>query len=551
MSRIHKIYWLLAPYWLSRQGRRGWMLLVITFVLTSLSTYSSVYFAEWNNTFYDALVSKQYDLIMNEVFRFIYLLSAMAIIAVNRTYFLTWLKLDWREWMTKTYTAQWLKDNHFYHVNQDKSIDNVDQRISSDIDSFIHGTTTLFFNCADAMMTIGSFSVVLWNVSGVLELNIFGQDYAIRGYLVYCAFIYALLGFFFAKLLGDRFKFLNWQKEKVEADYRRRIMTITEHDEAIAFDNIAHKEQTLLRQYFEGIIANTRETMTVQRRFNLYTLFYGQGMFLPPLFLVLPQYLSGVVDLGGYMQIRIAFSQVVGSLSWFTNSYDAIMSWFATIDRVADVKTAIHQPISSGVNFSHSDDSLSFNKVEITKPSGESLIFIENWSIRSGEKWLLKAASGRGKTSLIKAVVGLWPFSSGDISKPEKMMVISQRDFLPNLSLRETITYTCRQQHSDREIIAALKTVKLEKYADKLDQIENWQKVLSGGERQRIKLAKCFLEKPSWLILDEAFSAIDQATAELIFTELNAALPDSAILCVAHNQWVNRHFTHQFQLSGR
>ena len=533
------------PYWLSKHGRRGWLLLIITITLTSLSTYSSVYFAEWNNTFYNALESREKNRILHEIFRFAYILAAMAIISVNRNYFLSWLELDWRQWMTQTYTEQWLKDNHFYHVNRNGNIDNIDQRISSDIHSFINETTSLFFSFIDSVMTIGSFSFVLWTVSGTLEFEWLGHQFAITGYLVYAAFIYAIIGFLFARLIGYRFKILNWQREKVEADYRRQLMTITEHDEAIAFANANFKEQKSLNQYFSAIVTNTRELMTLNRRFNLYTLFYGQGMFLPPLFLVLPQFLAGAITIGGFMQIRIAFSQVVGSLSWFTDSYALLMRWFASIDRISEVNQAIHMPIKSQLQLKNCENSIILNNVVVQNPKQTTLLTVDHWAIEKGQTYLFCGASGSGKTSLIKTIVGLWPFALGKISKPNNILVISQRDFIPALALRDAITYTENVTHSDDAIRDALTQVNLSQYSNQLDDVKNWQQILSGGERQRLRLAKCFLNQPQWLILDEAFSAIDEATARKIMVRLRNELPNSAIICIAHNDWIHQYCQHE------
>lgn len=547
MPRVHKIFSLLAPYWLSKAGRRGWALLILTFIFTSLTTYSSVYFAEWNNTFYNALESREKDKILHEIFRFAYILSAMSIIAVNKNYFLSWLELDWRTWMSENYTNQWLKDNKFYHINHHNEIDNIDQRISSDIHSFINETTSLFFSFINSVMTIGSFSFVLWTVSGVLEFEWLGYQFAIKGYLVYAAFAYAIIGFLFARLIGHRFKILNWQREKVEADYRRHLMTITEHDEAIAFSNASNKEQSILTQYFSAIVINTRDLMSLKRRFNLYTLFYGQGMFLPPLFLVLPQFLAGIITIGGFMQIRIAFSQVVGSLSWFTESYAVLMSWFASIDRIYQVNQAIQAPNKTDMTFHHSDNEITFENVKIQKPNQETVLTIDYCTMRKGKKYYLNSVSGSGKTLLIKTLVGLWPLATGMIIKPNHIMVISQRDFLPNLSLRDAITYTCQQSFSDEKIKYALQQVNMDKYSTQLDRIQNWQQILSGGERQRIRLAKCFLSQPEWLILDEAFSALDEATAQLITERLIKTIPGSTILCIAHNNWLKSYFNHKFE----
>ncbi len=550
MNRAKLFISLVAPYWRSKEGLKGWGLLALTFALTSLSTYSSIYFTEWNGAFYNALESREYDKIMHEIYRFIYILSAMSLITVNQSYFLRLLKLNWREWMTRTYTKQWLSENRFYHINKDKEIDNIDQRISDDIASFIGQTTSIFFGLTDAAMTIGGFTVVLWNLSGTLDFSLGGHDFSITGYLVYGAFTYAVIGFLAARVVGKRFKFLSWQGEKVEADYRRHVMTITEHDEAIAMANAGEKEQERLKGYFSEIYKNAKASMSLDRRFNIYTLIYGQGMFLPPLFLTLPKYLSGALDLGGFMQVRMSFSQVVGSLSWFTNSYDGLMAWFATMDRLTQIRAAIYKDNDKSLNLVDNEKEIVISDLTLKTPAGDHLLSINNLTISKGEHCYISAPSGTGKTSLIKALSGLWHHASGSIEAPKNITVISQRDYIPSLNLRDVISYPNTATADDIEIVKALSIVKLSHLAKSLDVEDNWQARLSGGERQRLKLAKCFITQAPWLILDEAFSAIDSATSDKIINDLFLRNPNTGIICITHDEKIKKRFERKLEIKG-
>ncbi len=501
MSRLRLLITLIAPYWRSREGRRGWLLLITTFVLTSLTTYSSVYFTHWNGDFYNALESRDYDRIIHEVYRFAYILFAMSIISVNRSYFLSWLKVHWREWMTREYTKKWLANNCFYHIKQQRDIENIDQRISVDIKAFIQETTSLFYSFTDAIMTVGSFSVVLWNLSGSLDFEWAGKQFSIQGYLVYGAFCYAIVGFLIAKFVGKRLQFLNWQAEQVEADYRAHLMKITENNEAMAFANAGRKEQSTLATYFSGIFSNTKQRMQVDRNFNLFTMLYGQGMFLPPLFLCLPSYLSGAMDLGGYMQVRLAFAQVVGSVSWFSESYDALMSWFATADRLAQVSAEIDSEEYTKRHVSLNRQQIRMHNIELKTAQGKRILAIKEWRISPGDHCQIKAPSGAGKTTVIKALAGLWPNVSGTIEVPDNLVIISQRDYLPTGTLQEAILYPYDINPSATEMRRALASVNLSGFFNRLAESQNWQQVLSGGERQRLRLVKCFLMKPSWLVL--------------------------------------------------
>lgn len=553
MNRLKIFYSLTAPYWKSREGRIGWLLLATSIMFQGLVTYSSLKFAEWNSAFYNALESRDASRILHEVIYFIILLSAMSIIKVNFGYFLSWVKLHWRRWMTEHCTKKWLSDNRFYHIRQKQNIDNVDQRISEEIRSFTSETLDLGFDCLSALLSVGSFSIVLWNLSGTLDFSFAGIEYSLAGYLLYGAVIYAIAGFFCARIVGRRIKPLSWENQKTEADYRAHMMRITEHNEAIAFARAAERESSTLGNYFSSIYRNSKDLMKERRRFNLYTLFYGQAMLVAPLFLSMPRYLSGALSLGDLMQLRIAFSQVVGSLSWFTNAYPSIMSWFATMDRLSEIVNEINKSKSeSRIRYENNESSLDISDLSLFKPSGEPMFQIDQWSLNRGDRYHLHSKSGSGKTSLIKAIKGLWSNAEGNIAAPEDVLVLSQRDFIPLGTLKEAMTYPYRHDHfSNDDYQQALESVGLSHLHDQLDNKENWHQLLSGGERQRLALSRCFLLKPRWLILDESLSGIDENTGRSIVETLFETLPDTGILCISHARWTRDYFRQSLTLQAK
>lgn len=512
-----------------------------------LGTYCSIKFNQWNGAFYNALESKNKDDIFYQIYYFIGLISIMSFVGVNRIYFISWLKVHWRRWMTNHYSQNWLKNNNFYHIQQTKNIDNIDQRISEDIALFVYTTIELIFSFFSAILSIGSFSIILWHLSGTLDFKFWDHEISIAGYMFYGAVLYAIGGFLIAKIIGRNFKSLNWAKQKHEADYRSHLMQIIEHNEALAFANVKTVEQSRLKKLFSQIYLNKKDLMALTRRYNIYTSFYDQGILLPPLFLALPRYLSGAINLGEFMQIRMAFVQVIASLSWFTESYDKIMSWFATIDRIAELNKLINeQQKNNGIKRQLSAENISIKKLELTKTDLEPLLQLNNWSLSAGERSYIQDKSGSGKTTLIKAIAGLWHQGEGDINVPDNIMYIPQRSFIPKLTLKKAICYPYSIENiSDSTIIKALKDVQLEHLTKKIDTKNNWFQILSGGEKQRIALVKCFIYKPSWLILDEPLSGVDKNSAKVIIEKLIKKIPNAGILCISHEQWVTSHFNKQ------
>ncbi|WP_461534917.1 ABC transporter ATP-binding protein/permease [Spongorhabdus nitratireducens] len=551
MKRIKTFLALAAPYWKSRQGRIGWLLLLTTCTLQGLVTYSSVKFAEWNSTFYDALESRDPSRIFEQVIYFVLLLSFMSIVNVNQGYFLEWLKLHWRRWMNQHTTRNWLSQNRFYHLRQQQDVDNIDQRISEDIRLFINDALGLGFSCLSAVLSVGSFSVVLWQLSGSLDFEYAGAAYSIPGYLLFGAILYALIGFLFARVVGRKIRPLSWKNQKAEADYRGHIMRITEHNEAIAFANGADREHLSLKNYFSTVYSNSKDLLKEKRRFNLYTLFYGQTMLVAPLVLSMPRYLSGALSLGDLMQLRIAFSQVVGSLSWFTDHYASIMEWFATMDRLAEVLEKVENTgAESRINYQSGQNAIEVKDLTLFKPDGDHLLSLGQWSLGKGERYHLSSQSGSGKTSLIKALKGLWHNAYGEVRAPDDILVLSQRDFIPYGCLKTAMTYPHDpEQFTAGQYQQALNRVGLDSLADKLHLQQNWHQLLSGGERQRLVLARCFLLQPDWLILDESLSAIDETSGRKIVEKLVDDLPHTGMLCISHSGWTRQYFGKSLSIS--
>jgi putative ATP-binding cassette transporter len=99
---------------------------------------------------------------------------------------------------------------------------------------------------------------------------------------------------------------------------------------------------------------------------------------------------------------------------------------------------------------------------------------------------------------------------------------------------------------SDDEILTALASVGLQAFADRLDLFHNWSLQMSVGEQQRLALARALLQKPDWLFLDEATSAIDSASEEQLYETLLRSLPSTTMVSIAHHETLapyhGRHF---------
>ena len=116
-----------------------------------------------------------------------------------------------------------------------------------------------------------------------------------------------------------------------------------------------------------------------------------------------------------------------------------------------------------------------------------------------------------------------------------RLLVLPQRPYFPEGTLRELITYPRASSISeDARIVALLRRVRLCALADRLDEEANWQQRLSLGEQQRLTVVRAILFEPDWLFLDEATASLDEPAERMVYRLLHEQLPRATIVSVGH-----------------
>jgi putative ATP-binding cassette transporter len=283
--------------------------------------------------------------------------------------------------------------------------------------------------------------------------------------------------------------------------------------------------------------------MRRQKRLTTFTSGYSQGAWIVPSVVAAPRYFSGELGLGGLMQTVGAFNQVQDALSFFVVSYKEIAAWCSVVERLAGFDRTLERVrheivVGGGIRHSEGDDALLVvRNVDLHLPDGQPLITHVNVSMRRGEHLLLGGASGSGKSTLFRAIAGIWPFGRGEIrqSAKGKVLFLPQRPYLPIGTLRRVVNYpTPPDDVNDAALREALEAVGLEKLAARLDEAGHWALQLSPGEQQRIAFARALVQKPEWLFLDEATSAVDEATEERLYRLVRDRLPGTTVFSVGH-----------------
>ncbi|MCA3357013.1 MAG: ABC transporter ATP-binding protein/permease [Roseomonas sp.] len=559
---IAEAWALIAPFWRSEERWRARLVLAVVIALNLSLVGMTVLLTYWQRAFYNTLESKDWDGFIALLFTwhrteaegllpgFVLVAALYILIAVYQLYLRQALQMRWRRWLTDVYLAQWLSDRAYYRMAlTDPYTDNPDQRIADDARLFVEDTLSLGIGLLNSTVTLGSFILVLWSLSG--PVTILGVE--IPGYMVWVALIYALLGTWLAHLIGRPLIALNFSQQRLEADFRYALVRLRENTEGIALYGGEADEKRGLTQRFSKLMVNWWDIMRATKRLTFFTAGYGQVASIFPIVVAAPAYFAGRLPLGGLIQTSSAFGQVQGALSWFVDNYGKLTEWRATVERLTGFTQAVAKARAAGegpVTAEGQAGQLVIRDVTLSLPDGRILLANTALRVASGEAVLINGPSGSGKSTLFRAMAGIWPFGEGKIGLPEgaRILFLPQRPYLPLGTLKRAVCYPENEaDFSDADVSAALDKAGLGHLAQRLLDSDSWGQRLSGGEQQRLSFARAFLQRPDWLFLDEATASLDPVAEQELYEKLKHALPGITMISIAHRpavaQFHNRVLT--------
>ncbi|MET0611901.1 MAG: ABC transporter ATP-binding protein/permease, partial [Pseudomonas caspiana] len=460
--------------------------------------------------------------------------------AVYRLYLTQMLTIRWRRWLTEQHFAKWLSHKNYYQLEQGGYTDNPDQRLSEDLNKFTSDTLSLGLGLMKTIVSLVSFSIILWGVSGSIEL--FGIE--IPGYMFWAALLYAVAGSWLTHLIGRRLIPLSNQQERYEADLRFSLVRVRENAESIALSDGEPNENERLSARFGMVWSNFWSMMRVQKRLTFFTAGYSQIAIIFAFVVAAPRYFAGKIELGELMQINSAFGSVQENFSWFIDAYATLASWRATCDRLLSFRQALDQNEAhvSAIEISHAGNALSLAGLALQLGTSRQLLNNTSLKIAAGERVMVGGRSGSGKSTLLRALGGLWQDGKGRIQLPdERYLFLPQRPYLPIGTLREAMSYPQAVEAYPAERFAeVLETCRLEHLIPRLDESNHWQRMLSPGEQQRVAFARALLFQPRWLYMDEATSAMDEEDEALLYQALIDELPDVTLVSIGHRSSLKR-----------
>jgi vitamin B12/bleomycin/antimicrobial peptide transport system ATP-binding/permease protein len=482
-------------------------------------------------------------------------------------YFAQRFMLRWRAWLTEQLTGNWLDGKAFYRSRFiDDTIDNPDQRIQADIDIFTAGVnsqpnrpnlgseSTLLFGAISSITSMISFAAILWNLSGPVTLPLVGITLPKAIFVI--GIVYIVIATVIAFWIGRPFIRLSFNNEKFNAAFRYALVRLRDASEAVAFYRGEAAERSGLRRLFAPVVTNYRKYINRTMGFAGFNLSITQAQELIPYLVQFQRFYNGEITLGALGQTADAFRQILTGLSFFRNAYDDFAGYRAAIIRLHGLVVANDEgrelPVltvapSTGTKVQLDD-------VEVRKPDGTRLIDAIDLDLSAGDTLVVTGKSGTGKTTLLRSLAQLWPYTSGTMRCPDgpnETMFLSQLPYVPLGDLRTVLSYPCHTgDYTDAELSAMLSRVALPHLVDRLDEVADWAKVLSPGEQQRVAFARILLTRPKVAFLDEATSALDIGLETMLYQMVRDELPDIILVSVAHRETVAALHAQELALLG-
>jgi len=522
--------------------------------------YVAVTVIQWNARFFNALEARDWDGFKRELIIFGFITVGAIVSTACQYYFGQTLQIRWRRWLTERYVAIWMAEGRHYRIRfVDNTVDNIHLRIANDVLLFLQRTHELGTGLLNSVVALFSFAIILWALSAETPLPLFGVNLQFPGYLIWTALTYASIGTLAAHLIGWRLIPLQFSQQRYESDFRFAIARVTDNAEPVALMHGEAVERTELRTRFWRLVRNWTSLVQRQTRLIAFTAGYGHISTVFPILVVSPAYLTGAITLGALIQAHLTFQRVEGAFAFCIGAYPKIAEWKAIVDRLAQFEAAMtvvdvyRDPLANIAFTPAPARDLAIDRLVVRLASGEPIAAVPNIALSPGEGLLVSGQSGSGKSSLFRALAGLWPLGDGSIRLPQggRLLALPQRPYFPLGTLRQALAYpTLAEAVDDTDMRKAMAAAGLGHLSSRLDEEAEWSAVLSGGEQQRVAFARALIAKPAVLLLDEAVTTLEDADGAKLYRILAEQMPDTIVISIGRPGLLAGMHRHAIELDG-
>ncbi|HVQ72463.1 MAG TPA: ABC transporter ATP-binding protein/permease [Bradyrhizobium sp.] len=553
-EQVRKDY-LLTRFWISARGywgkkgdRLAWLFTMGLLVLIIANVGFQYGINVWNRAIFDAIEKRDSATVYYLAAVFFPLAIGSVLLGVAQVFARMGIQRRWRAWLTNAVISRWLANGRYYQLNLvGGDHKNPEYRIAEDLriatDSpvdFVAGVTSAFLSAA-------TFIVVLWTIGGALTVTLGGSTMTIPGFLVIAAIVYAAIASGSIMTIGRSFVQVSEDKNQAEAEYRYALTRVRENGESIALLGGEEEERDGIDKTFTKVLRQWARLAGQHMRTTLVS--QGSSLIAPvvPLLLCAPKFLDGSMTLGQVMQAASAFTIVQTAFGWLVDNYPRLADWNACARRIASLMMSLdgleRAERGDGIGRIKRGETeeggpmLSLNDFSVTLDDGTAVVGETEVAIGPGERLLVAGESGTGKSTLVRALAGLWPWGGGSVNfhPDRRLFMLPQKPYIPSGTLRRAIAYPGAADDWTVEAIGeALHKVGLDHLKEKIEEDGPWDQTLSGGEKQRLAFARLLLHNPDIVVLDEATSALDEKSQDKMMEIVINELPKATIVSVAH-----------------
>jgi putative ATP-binding cassette transporter len=533
-------------FWRRGASRSAWPLTIAVVALAFVSLGLHYRLNVWYRAMFDALDRKDPSEVLRQTAIFLPLTAANVAVAAVAVWNRMTLQRRWRAWLNAYALDRWLASGRYYQLNLVAGDhDNPEYRIGEDLRIAVEAPVDFFSGILSAAITAITFVGVLWYIGGSLTIPLGGTSVTIPGFLVVAAVLYSVLVSGSMVLIGRRFVSASENKNQAEAAYRYGLTRVRENGESIALLGGEGEERYGLDGAFGVVVQRWRELLGQWVRTTTVSQIGSGFLSILPLLLCAPKYVWGEMTLGQVMQASSAFVTVQNSFNWLVDNFPRLAEWtgsarrfaalLASLDRLDRAETV---ETTTRITRGETDGAaLRLRGVSVTLDDGSAVVGDTDVDIAAGEKVLVVGESGTGKSTLVRAIAGLWPWGAGEIllQKDARLFLMPQQSYVPLGSLRRAATYpVAPEEVDDATLKETLEAVGLGHLNDRLDEEGAWSSTLSGGEKQRLAFARLFVQKPDIVVMDEATSALDPGSQDRLLQLVNERLPEATVMSVGH-----------------